>query len=151
MSSPRPSGSSGAVRILLVVGLIAAAVVAFVMLPLGRIALELVEWVRDAGAAGVAVFAIVYVVATALVLPGSVLTLGAGFAYGPVFGLLLVSPVSVVAATVSFALARFVARDWVSRKVSRDPRFSAIDAAVGENGFKIVALLRLHRCCPSTC
>jgi uncharacterized membrane protein YdjX (TVP38/TMEM64 family) len=36
-----------------------------------------------------------------------------------------------------------VARGWVARKVAGDPRFAAIDEAVGDSGFKIVFLLRL--------
>lgn len=149
MSSARgPSSTSRAARILLAIGLLAAAATSFVLLPIGRWALGLVEWVHGAGAAGVGVFALVYVLATALLLPGSILTLGAGFAYGPVWGTLLVSPVSVVAASLSFLLGRFVARDWVSRRVARDHRFAAIDAAVGESGFKIVVLLRLSPVLP---
>lgn len=146
--SPGPSGASRAARSLLAIGLLAAAATGVALLPIGRWAIGLVEWVHRAGAAGVGVFALVYVLAAALLLPGSVLTLGAGFAYGPVWGTLLVSPISVLAATVSFLLARFVARDWVSRKVARDPRFAAIDTAVGESGFKIVALLRLSPVLP---
>jgi len=149
MSTTRgPSSTSRAARILIAIGLLAAAATSFALLLIGRWALGLVEWVHGAGAAGVGVFALVYIVATALLLPGSILTLGAGFAYGPVWGSLLVSPISVLAATVSFVLARFVARDWVSRKVARDPRFAAIDAAVGESGLKIVVLLRLSPVLP---
>lgn len=142
------SARGHAARALLLVGLLGAAVAAFALLPVGRWLLGLVEWIRGAGGAGVGVFAIAYVAATALLLPGSLLTLGAGFAYGPVVGTLLVSPISVLAATVSFLIARFVAREWVSRKIARDPRFAAIDAAVGDKGFQIVALLRLSPVLP---
>lgn len=138
----------GTARVLFAVGLLALAAASFAFLPIGRWALWLVEWVRAAGALGVCVFALVYIVAPALLFPASILTLGAGFVYGPVWGLLLVSPASVVAATVSFFLGRFVARDWVASKVVGDPRFAAIDAAVGENGLKIVALLRLSPVIP---
>ncbi len=142
------SGPSGLARALLAIGVLAAAATGILLLPIGPWALRLVEWVQGAGLAGAGVFALAYVAASALLLPGSVLTLGAGFAYGPIWGTLLVSPVSVLAATVSFLLARFVARAWVSRKVARDPRFTAIDAAVGESGFRIVALLRLSPVLP---
>jgi uncharacterized membrane protein YdjX (TVP38/TMEM64 family) len=110
--------------------------------------LALVGWIRSAGTAGAALFAVAYIAATVLLLPGSVLTLGAGFAYGPALGLLLVSPVSVLAATAAFSVGRSIARGWVSRKVSGDPRFAAIDEAVGESGFKIVFLLRLSPVLP---
>lgn len=113
------------------------------LLPWSQWALRLVEWIRGAGALGVGVYAFVYITATLLVLPGSILTLGAGFAYGPLLGTLLVSPVSVVAATLAFLLGRGVLREWIARRMDAYPRFKAIDEAVANNGFKIVLLLRL--------
>ncbi len=119
------------------------ALAAVFLLPIDEWALRLVDAIRGTGAAGVVIFAIVYVAATVLLLPGSLLTAGAGFAYGPVWGTLLVSPVSVVAATSAFLLGRTVARGWITRRIAGNPRFAAIDEAVGESGFKIVLLLRL--------
>ena len=103
----------------------------------------LVAYVRGAGAIGIVLFAAAYVVSAVALLPGAVLTLAAGFVYGPVLGLAIVSPVSVVAATCAFLLGRTVARDWIGRRVVHQPRFAAVDEAVGRQGFKIVALLRL--------
>jgi uncharacterized membrane protein YdjX (TVP38/TMEM64 family) len=120
-----------------------AAIAAVYLLPTGEWLLALVDAIRGAGAAGVAIFAAVYVAATVLFLPGSVLTAGAGFAYGPLWGTLLVSPVSVAAATLAFVLGRTVARGWISRRIAGNPRFAAVDEAIGESGFKIVLLLRL--------
>ena len=102
-----------------------------------------VAYIREARAVGVALFALLYVVATVFFLPGAVLTMGAGFAYGPVLGVLIVSPVSVLAASVAFMVGRFVARDWIARRVADDRRFAAIDDAIADEGFKIVMLLRL--------
>ncbi len=127
------------VPLALVAGLLAAAT----QLPIERWALALVDWIGGAGALGVALFGITYVAAAVLLLPGWILTAGAGLAYGPAWGLLLASPVSVLAATAAFGVGRSVARRWVSRKVSVDPRFAAIDEAVGRSGFRIVFLLRL--------
>jgi uncharacterized membrane protein YdjX (TVP38/TMEM64 family) len=123
--------------------LVLASVLAVVLLPVDRWLLALVEWIRSAGALGVASYAFAYIAATLLLLPGSVLTLGAGFAYGPLWGTLLVSPVSVAAATAAFVLGRSLLRARVSRRVAKYPRFAAIDKAVGDSGFKIVLLLRL--------
>lgn len=126
-------------------GVVAAGsvVLGFLVLPWSQWALLLVEWIRGAGALGVGVYAVAYAAATLLLLPGSILTLGAGFAYGPLWGTLLVSPVSVLAATLAFLLGRGILREWVSRRVEAYPRFKAIDEAIGESGFKIVLLLRL--------
>ncbi len=124
-------------------GIAAVVLGALFFLPINDWVLLLVEWIRGAGALGVGVYALAYVVATLLLLPGSILTAGAGLAYGPVWGTLLVSPVSVLAATLAFVLGRSVARDWVSRRMAQHPRFAAVHEAIGESGFKIVFLLRL--------
>jgi uncharacterized membrane protein YdjX (TVP38/TMEM64 family) len=132
------------------IGIVAVAglIVALILLPTSRWALLLVEWVHATGAKGVIVYALVYVAATLLFLPGSILTAGAGFAYGPLWGMLLVSPVSVMASTLAFVVGRSVARDLISRRMEGHPRFSAIDAAIRESGFKVVFLLRLSPILP---
>lgn len=108
----------------------------------------LADWIRGAGAPGVAVYALVYILATLLFLPGSLLTGAAGFAYGPLWGTLLVSPVSVAASALAFLLGRSVARRSVARRLERQPRFVAIDDAIGSGGFLIVLLLRLSPVLP---
>lgn len=132
-----------AIVLLAVGGLVAASL----LLPVSHWLLGLVGWIHDAGALGVIVYALSYVLATLLLLPGSILTLAAGFAYGPLWGTLLVSPVSVLAATLAFALGRSIARGWVARRAAEHPRFAAVDRAIDEDGFRsaflIVLLLRL--------
>jgi uncharacterized membrane protein YdjX (TVP38/TMEM64 family) len=46
-------------------------------------------------------------------------------------------------ACAAFLIARYAARARVARLMERDPRFAAIDRAVGNAGLKIVVLLRL--------
>lgn len=134
---------------LILVGFAAGAVLlAVIFLPVATWLLSFVAWVRELGILGVAVFALAYVLATVLMLPGSVLTLGAGFLYGPLFGTLVVSPVSVAGATLAFVVGRFVARDGISRRLAGRPRFAALDDAIGQGGFKIVFLLRLSPILP---
>lgn len=111
--------------------------------PTRRWVLELAEWIRSAGAAGVAVYVTVYVAGTLVFFPGALLTLAAGFAYGPLWGTLIVWPTASAAATLAFVVGRFFARDWVAERVARRPRFAAVDRAVGHRGFRIVILLRL--------
>jgi uncharacterized membrane protein YdjX (TVP38/TMEM64 family) len=122
---------------------IAAFVAVIVLLPVNEWLLKLVERIRDMGGVGAAVFVAAYVAATVLLLPGSILTLGAGFAYGPVYGTLLVMLASNMGAILAFLLGRTVLRDRVARRISSDARFSAVDAAVGAQGFRVVLLLRL--------
>lgn len=126
----------------------AGLVLAFLLLPVNRWAVDLSGWIRGAGGLGVAVYALVYVIATILFVPGSILTVAAGFAYGPIWGTLLVSPVSVVAATAAFGLGRSAARSRVAGRVTKYPRLAVIDRAIGEDGFTIVLLLRLSPIVP---
>jgi uncharacterized membrane protein YdjX (TVP38/TMEM64 family) len=137
-------------KLALVVVAVAAFVAALIFLPLRDWAVWLVERVHNLGALGVALYVIVYILAAIFMFPGSLLTLGAGFLYGPLWGTLLVSPTSVAAATVAFLLGRTVARDWIKNRIAENPRFSAVDEAVGENGFKVVFLLRLSPIFPFT-
>ena len=100
-------------RLLVALPLASALVAALVWLPVASWTSQAVVWIRGAGAPGVAAYALLYVVATVVLAPGSVLTLGAGFAYGPLWGTLLVWPVSTLAATAAFVIARTFGRGWV--------------------------------------
>jgi len=75
--------------------------------------------------------------------PGTVLSLAAGFLFGVWKGYLCVAAGSVAGASAAFWIGRTVGRDWVRRKVESYPRFSAVDRAVAQNGFKMVLLTRL--------
>lgn len=135
-------------HVILLVAAATAVVAVIALLPVGEWIPRLVEWIKGAGVVGALAYAATYVVATVLLLPASLLTLGAGFAYGPLAGTLLVSPVSVTAATIAFLLGRTVARGWIAARVVRDPRFAAVDAAIEREGLKIVMLLRLSPVLP---
>jgi uncharacterized membrane protein YdjX (TVP38/TMEM64 family) len=111
--------------------------------PISRWLVAFVAWIRGAGLAGAAVYAAVYVVGTVGFFPGALLTMGAGLAYGVVWGTALVSPASVVGAVAAFGLGRYVLREWVAARVRADVRWAAIDRAIERNGFRIVLLLRL--------
>ncbi len=101
------------------------------------------EWIRDLGWIGAVIFIGVYIVATVAFLPGSILTLGAGVIFGVVQGSILVFFGATIGATGAFLVGRYLARGWVSQKIAGNEKFKAIDEAVGEEGLKIVTLLRL--------
>lgn len=101
------------------------------------------DWIEGQGAAGAVVFVLLYIAACVLMLPGSVLTLGAGAIYGLWIGFALVSAASTLGAGAAFLVGRYVARDWVASKIEGNTKFRAIDEAVAEEGWKIVFLTRL--------
>ena len=104
---------------------------------------SVLDWIDDTGIWAPLIFTGLYIVATVLFLPGSILTLGAGFLFGVVLGTVYVSIGSILGASAAFLLGRTVARDWIRSKVESNPRFAAIDDAVGREGWKIVGLTRL--------
>jgi uncharacterized membrane protein YdjX (TVP38/TMEM64 family) len=128
--------------------LVAGVVIAAALLPVTELATRLAETARHSGMVGILVFFAAYIVSTVVMLPGSILTLAAGFAYGPGWGLLIASPASVAGATCAFLLGRTLLRDWVTRRLGNSPRAHAIDAAVEREGFKLVLLMRLSPVLP---
>jgi uncharacterized membrane protein YdjX (TVP38/TMEM64 family) len=117
-------------------------------LPFLQWMVNFIQWAKGMGAAGGALYALFYILGTALFFPGLPLTLGAGFLYGAIIGTLVVSPASVAGATLAFLIARYVARDWVTRRLKKYPQAAALDRAIEKNGFKAVVLLRLQPVLP---
>ncbi len=78
-----------------------------------------------------------------LFIPGSILTLGAGFVFGLFWGSVYVFIGATIGATVAFLIGRYLARDWVVQKIAGNQKFAAIDQAVAKEGLKIVLLTRL--------
>ncbi|HLK11922.1 MAG TPA: FAD-containing oxidoreductase [Candidatus Binatia bacterium] len=104
--------------------------------------------IRSAGWLGVLAFGTAYVLACVLVLPGAILTLGAGFVYGVAVGTPVVWVAANAGAVLAFLLGRTVARGWITRRLAGNPRFAALDRAVGGAGFRIVLLTRLSPVLP---
>ena len=101
------------------------------------------QWVDDLGAIAPIAFILIYIVSTVAFLPGSVLTLGAGVVFGVIQGSIYVFIGATIGATLAFLVGRYLARGWISKKIAGNKKFSAIDRAVGNEGFKIVTLTRL--------
>jgi uncharacterized membrane protein YdjX (TVP38/TMEM64 family) len=104
--------------------------------------------VSGMGVLGGVVYGLVYVAASLLFVPGSILTLGAAYLFGIAGGMAVVWPAATAAAAVGFLIARYLAREQVERLARRHPKFGALDAAIGKSGWKVVGLLRLSAIVP---
>ncbi len=145
-----PSGErkNAIARLIALVAIIIALFLAMRLLPVGNWLRNFNNWVGQMGVAGIFVFIIVYAVATVLLAPGSVLTIGAGFAFGLWKGFLAVSAGSTLGAALAFLVARFIARDKVEAIARRNEKFREIDNAIGKQGAKLIFLLRLSPVIP---
>ncbi|WP_081613704.1 TVP38/TMEM64 family protein [Rhodopirellula sallentina] len=146
------STSSGSIHrvirwgsILVIVG---ALLVTFRALPLDQAMSALKSWIEGLGVWGPVVLVLLYIVATVLFVPGTILTLAAGAIFGLSVGTVIVSIGSTVGASLAFLIARYAARDRVAQLAQRNRHFGAIDRAVDEGGWKIVGLLRLSPAVP---
>jgi len=128
-------------RILIPLCLVAAAV--WYHAEIARAINDLSGWVATLGPWGPVVFIAGYVAAALALVPGVVLTLSAGAVFGLAAGTVYVFVGASLAACAAFLLARTFLRGWVERRLAGDPRFRAVDRAIGEQGFWIVFLLRL--------
>ncbi|MEO6807769.1 MAG: TVP38/TMEM64 family protein, partial [Isosphaeraceae bacterium] len=117
-------------------------------LPVGRALEALEETIKGFGPWSPLAFGLIYIVAVLAMVPGSALTVAVGAMFGLVVGTATVSLASTIGAALAFLIARYLARNSVEARARRDPRFAAIDRAIGANGWKIVALLRLSPAVP---
>lgn len=87
-------------------------------------------------------FFLLYIVVTALSLPGAaILTLAAGALFGLVEGLLVASFASTIGATLAFLVSRYLLRDTIKKRFPE--RLTAIDAGVEKEGGFYLFTLRL--------
>ena len=90
----------------------------------------------------VAIYFILYVVVTALSLPGDlIMSLAGGVLFGLWLGLLLVSFASTVGATLAFLGARFLFRDAVQRRFGE--KLAAVNQGIEQDGALYLFTLRL--------
>lgn len=134
---------------LLAAGLILAAVILIARaLPLDQIGNLLGGWIEGLGVWGPAIFALIYGVWATAFLPGAALTLVGGAIFGLGTGLAAVWCGAMIAMALSFLISRYFARERVEKMARSNPKFGAIDGAIDEGGWKIVALLRLSPAVP---
>lgn len=141
--SGKTSGSRAKLITYAVLGIVVLAALILGGRKAGQYVPQFAAWVEGLGVWGPVVFILGYAVATVAFIPGSLLTLAAGAIFGLARGTLYTFCGATLGASGAFLVARYLARRAIERKVAGNAKFAAIDRAVGKEGFKIVALLRL--------
>lgn len=147
MNDPQSTVQRGQMKWLI----LGAAIIGFGLLywalPIGEWLSSFQTWVQGYGVLGWGIFIIVYAVTSFFLIPGSILTLGAGVAYG-LWGFPLVIIGATLGSAISFLAARYIFHDRVQAKVSEYPKFKAVNEAIRDEGWKVVFLLRLSPALP---
>jgi uncharacterized membrane protein YdjX (TVP38/TMEM64 family) len=119
-----------------------ALVLAWFLLPLSAWLQTFTEWARSLGAAGVALVSAAYLLGLLVLIPGFPMTLAVAVVYGW-WAIAICFVAGMLAAVISFLLARTVARDLVKRFLDRHPAMKAVDSVARDETFKTILLARL--------
>ena len=100
---------------------------------------------QQLGWLGVLAYAGALVLLQMAVIPLAPFALGAGGVFGFLKGFIAITLGTNAGAALNFLISRHLARNAVQRWLGHHEKFRLIDSAVGREGWKIIALLRL---CP---
>jgi len=135
-------------KILLAILVVAALLFAGRVLPFREWLDTFGRWIEGLGPAGYALYVAAYALVTVLMMPAVLMMVAAGYFFGLLKGVAIVSAGATLGASLAFLIARHLARGRVERYATGQPRYKAIDAAVGKKGWRIVFLMRLSPLVP---
>ena len=95
-------------------------------------------------------YPVLYACCNVLLLPGGVLSVGAGFFFGLWWGFLIALVGNVGGAAISFFISRSLGRQWLKRKLLRNQTLVALEPAIEKEGWKIILLSQLHPLFPTS-
>ena len=139
--------------ILQLTGLLLAAAAFFVLsrlFPVVDILADIQQHVMRWGAWSAIWYPLLYACCNVLLLPGGVLSVGAGFFFGLWWGFFIALAGNVSGAAISFFISRTIGRRWLKRRLLRNPTMSALEPAVEREGWKIILLSQLHPLFPTS-
>jgi len=118
--------------------------------PLADILAEIQQRVMRWGAWSAICYPLLYACCNVLLLPGGVLSVGAGFFFGLWWGFLIALLGNVAGAAISFFISRWLGRNWLKRKLFRNRTLVALEPAIQKEGWKIILLSQLHPLFPTS-
>lgn len=128
------------------VGLVVAALFYF---DLQDSVIRFLQWLNGMGLWAPLLFALVMALVVVFLLPGVLLTTGAGFVFGVVTGTISVVIGTTLGAAVAFLVARGTFGDRASEYVLQHPKMRALNSQLPPHAWKIVMLSRLIPFFPS--
>lgn len=117
-------------------------------LPLGDWLDAAQQWIHENPARGSLAFLAYCIVGGAVMLPGTLLTVTAGYLFGLYQGAALGTIGCALGAGAGCVVSRTFARGWLTGKFADDTRFHAIDRSIESRGLFIVMLTRLSLLMP---
>lgn len=105
--------------------------------------IELLQWLESRGWQASLLFILIMAVAIAVLAPGVIFTMGAGFVFGVVKGTLLVLAGTLLGATLAFLIARYLFGEGPSRWLMSHIKPPNIGEVLKKEGWRMIMLTRL--------
>jgi uncharacterized membrane protein YdjX (TVP38/TMEM64 family) len=97
--------------------------------------------IENAGFLAPLIYMVIYAIATALILPSTMLNLAGGALFGIVGGMIWTSLAAIVSAILTFWTTRLWMRSWIQKKIHQ--RYRILDQEISEGGIFYLFAVRL--------
>lgn len=144
-SSKRKTLGVVALTVLVVAGL----VILWKLLPMTDYVRTAAAFIDDSGPVGIVVFYVLYILFSLIGIPRTLVNISAGFLFSFPVAIVTVLLAAGTAYSLTFLIARTVAREWVEKRVARLPNVQCLIDMVNEEGFKVVFLIRMNPFIPA--
>ncbi|CAG8555794.1 2109_t:CDS:2 [Ambispora gerdemannii] len=93
---------------------------------------------------GILIYVGVYTLCVWTFLPGSIISIAAGFLFKPIIlaGAIIIAG-DLLGAFGTFMFGRYIFSDWVRAQIEKRPTFLALNNVIADEGWKIVVMLRM--------
>ncbi|MCK4622687.1 MAG: TVP38/TMEM64 family protein [Desulfuromonadales bacterium] len=129
--------------------LVAAILVVLIHYGVHEQVLQLLKWFEAQGAWAPLLFILIMALVVVLLLPGVLLTTGAGFVFGVMEGSIVVVLGTILGASLAFLMARYLFGKRATQFVLRHAKVRLVGEELSPHGWKIVLLTRLIPFFPS--
>lgn len=97
--------------------------------------------IQSAGPMAPLLYLLIYSIAPVFFVPGWIISIAGGLAFGALWGTVLTVVGATIGATMAFFVARYLGRDFVARLLKG--KFAALDDQAATHGFQVIFFLRL--------
>jgi uncharacterized membrane protein YdjX (TVP38/TMEM64 family) len=112
--------------------------------------IKLQHHVAGLGAWSAICYPLLFAACNVLLLPGGILSVGAGFFFGLWWGFFTVLLGNSIGAAISFALSHWLGARYLKKRFSKSPMLRVLEEAVARDAKKIIFLSQLHPLFPTS-
>jgi uncharacterized membrane protein YdjX (TVP38/TMEM64 family) len=143
LQDPMMQSFSMLFSILLGTLLVALLLAIFTYFDLQEPVIRLFDWLQDIGLWASIFYVGIYMLLVIFLLPSVIFTLGAGFLFGPLAGVVVVVSASTLGATCAFLISKYLFSDRLKRYLRNHKKLKVVNDEFVHEGWKLILLTRL--------